>query len=322
MGTAALTNLSTLNALVERENRLMTRTFYRQAIFPRLFLNDAVPDLMTSGKTKIDAPKWVTSARDRTGPTQDWNTGAQIQRKVIPHEIVDDPPERSNVLDYRARDRTPQDYGPIIEDVHRREVEIAHEDAIVAVLDAATLTTITMGSTTNFINPSGRPVTDAAESLIQEAVDMYITAMIRAEAIGPLSMSPIGGQVGGMWGVLPPELHSVFANNIRDSRYNEQLSAEVLRDGSVMGTTAYQSNYKRCMLYNSSVPPKATNALKWKFYLGMPAAGYFSPLPMLRRSLDPNYSSAPVHTYNLIGDYAFTITDPTLIRRVEVFQKA
>ena len=353
--TVATTNITTAPAaLTHYFSRTSTKDLHRDAIIPRLCDRSWEADLQTNYQTKIPNPNYNVGVRARsqgtigtpaTSLTEGWASnaawgggadfgasGSFVALQYIDHDIASDPVEVSNVIDYRSMRRTPIDLMTRVREKQIRTINTTLEDRIVTALDAATTgnSAITQyeygtgGAAGTIIDDDG-VVGASMTNTIKAALRRYTVDMRRINAVGPTALSPIGGQLGGMWAILPPELYEIFANELEEeNHYVESLNADLMQSGSVFASEAWRGMYRRVSLFDTPALPKSVNSTpgpqrKWVFYLGMPAAIAYSQVPGPVLMLDETTNqTAPFWKLNQIVDYAITIVQPELLRRVVI----
>ena len=350
--TPAAGNITTNPAaLTHYFSRTSTKDLHRDAIVPRLCDRSWEADLQTNYQTKIPNPNYNAADRNPARaqgvlgtPTSDltsgwtpaaqanWATGNFVALQYIDHNIAGDPVEVSNVIDYRSMRRTPIDLMTRVREKQIRVINTTLEDKVVAALDAATTgnSAITQyeygtgGAAGTIIDDDG-VVGASMTNTIKAALRRYTVDMRRINAVGPTALSPIGGQLGGMWAILPPELYEIFANELEEeNHYVESLNADLMQSGSVFASEAWRGMYRRVSLFDTPALPKSVNSTpgpqrKWVFYLGMPAAIAYSQVPGPVLMLDETTNqTAPFWKLNQIVDYAITIVQPELLRRVVI----
>ena len=319
----AQTALSNAAALTQEYSDQSTLEFYRMGVLDRLMDTRWGTGLATDITVKIPNPVYNTKLRDRTGPTQDWDSGNESTLDYIDHTLVDTPIEASAIIDYRALRRTPIDYIPrMVEDV-RRKSTIRAEDKLVTFMNAlAGIRTDAYGTATSaFISPTGDVTGGATARFIRRAITKYQVTMARANVLPALGLSPIGGQVGGMWCAIQPELYSIFADEVLDAKYSlDPATSSLMQDGSLFTNEAFRGFYRGVAIFSTNaLATPASAAAGWTFWCGVPQAIAFNKLDGPRLSLEPSTNQKnPVWKVNQITEYAITSVQPELLTKVTI----
>ena len=317
-------NLSTAAALTQTFSSESTSDLHRAAVLLRLLNRNYEDELQNNLTAKIPNPNYNVLANPRTAPTDAWQAGNQAQIEYLEHTITDTPIEVASKVDYRALRRTPIDYMTRLREKQLRTINTSLEDTVLTALDAATLTAFDFGTaTTAFIAPDGEITGTGVDKYIRSALSKYTVAMRRASAIGPTALTPIGGQLGGMWCVIQPELYEIFADELLEAGYSlDSLTEGLLQRGSVFTSEDFSGTFRRVTIIETPALKLAATARKWIFYMGVPKAIAFSQIPGPVLLLPPDQNqSEPGWRLNQIVDYALTIIQPALVRRVTIHQK-
>ena len=318
-------DLNTIAALRVAYNRKTTLSFNRDAVTLPLFDRSYQDDIRAYGETKIPNPNYNATIQRRTAPDIDFDAPATASVEYLAHALEAQAFEGSVVVDYRAAPRLPYNAMDMAREKAAREVKEDIEEAVWTKIRAATLTTIAQGTAGSFfIKPDGDPSGVGSEKLPRLAMNKFITAMIRAKILGQSALDPIGGALGMPWCVLPPEIYSVFTDQLIDAGYQyDRLTEDILSRGAVMTNEAETGVYRRIMLVNTPVLPVATSGTqKWEMYLGFaPAIAYSETEPLIRDFVPTNHPTKPVSQMNLIVDIAVTIKQTALLRKVTIEQK-